>query len=258
MDRPFPTRLSQDPIVESIFELRFKTAPGISASDLLPGLLYSALKQDYPQLTNLPISQIPKDIRRTDPNLTYAPIIRFEGEQSAIMIGDSVCSVACRQPYIGWRQFKEKIVELSELLKKSEIIVSIERFSLKYINLIQATDKSSGLEALDSSIKLGPYDLNTNSCTIRTELTDGNIINVVNIVSSAKVSLPGGVNPLEGLLLDIDSIHTYNDISPSDSFWKSFHSQLDLVRAKEKEIFFSLLASATVEHYGPQYEEDSK
>ncbi len=253
MDRPFPIRLSTDPIVESIFELRFRTESGIAASDLLPGLLFPTLKRNYPRISKLPVSQIPKEIRSTDPSLAYVPSIRFEGDQFAIMIGDAVCSVSCRRPYVGWLAFREKIEELSELIKNSEIVTSIERFSLKYVNLLEATNGVSGLSLLDSLVRLGPYDLAKQGGTIRTEIVENNTVSIVSVVSSAKVVIPGTFGVLEGLLVDIDSISQYPTAMPSDSFWSDFLSQLDTVRAKEKDLFFSLLAQATIDRYGPYY-----
>ena len=252
MERPFPDRLSSDPIVESIFELRFRTEPGIAASDLLPGILFPALKQNYPRISNLPVSHIPQDIRRSDPSFAYAPSIRFEGDQFAVMVGDTVCSVSCRRPYVGWSAFREKIIELTDLLRKSEIILAIERFSLKYVNLIDAGNNLSGLALLDSLVRVGPYDLSNTGCTIRTEIVENNVINIVNVISSAQVVIPN-TNALVGLLLDIDSISQYAAAKSPDLFWPDFLTQLDVVRAKEKEIFFSLLARPTVDRYGPQF-----
>lgn len=141
-------------------------------------------------------------------------------------------------------------MELSELIKKSEIVISIERFSLKYVNLIEPINGVSGLSLLDSSVRLGPYDLSKVGSTIRTEIVENNTISIVNVVSSAKVVIPGASGALEGLLTRYSQ---YPAAKASGSFWSDFLSQLDTVRSKEKELFFSLLTQATVDRYGPRY-----
>ena len=65
-----PKTILPCPIVESTLEIRFQTN---LPPDTMVGFVYSLFqsKDSEVQLTALPISQIPAEIRRQDPNLKY-------------------------------------------------------------------------------------------------------------------------------------------------------------------------------------------
>lgn len=256
MDQPYPARLTKDPIVESTFELRFRTPSGIAASDLLPGLLFSVLREDYPKVVNLDSKHVPAEIRRQDKNFRYVPVIRFEGDQFAVLIGDSAISVSCRQPYVGWEKFRERIIYITDRLREIEFITSIERFSLKYANLFEFRQDDRGINLLDLKIDSGTYDFNSAvNIALRTEIPKDGVINIIQVVSPARVAIPSTNREMEGLLLDIDSIQQYETPIPSSDFWNNlFSERLENVRSVEKDVFFSLVSKATIDRYGPKYE----
>jgi len=256
MERPFPVLLESDPIVESIFELRFSTEDGVPASDILPGILYPKLKTDFPKLVHLDTHRIPREVRSQDVNLKFAPLIRLDGEQFSIAIGDNVFSVSCRLPYVGWDKFKEEILAIVSMLNESGVINNIERFSLKYINMLQKYKGASGISMLDADVRLGPFNLSENGCSLRTEINKDGVINIVQIVSHAKAEFPGVERKMEGLLLDIDSVKQFAPPVGMQDFWENeFLDNLDKVREHEKNIFFSIVSKETVDSYSPVYEE---
>ena len=62
MDR-LPVRLERPPLIEAVFELRFAPRSGFSI-ELLPGLIFPALKDRYPLLEQTPTGSIPRDLRQ--------------------------------------------------------------------------------------------------------------------------------------------------------------------------------------------------
>lgn len=255
MDQPYPTTLETDPIAEAIFELRFRPRNDLYASEILPGVLYKDLQSEFPKFSKLAATNIPIEIRSRDPKLIYAPTNRFDGDQYAIQTGDRVFNISCKRPYHGWPAFRDKILNLVDLLRSTEIFDSIERFSLKYSNLIEPQEGRPKLKLLDANAQIGPFDLNEHGCNLTTEIKSGDTVTIINIVTSAEVVIPGAEKPLSGLLLNIDTIHIFPEHIRSPEFWESFGARIDDLRAIEKNIFFSLMSNETVARYGPVFDE---
>ena len=82
-----PLALKNDTIIESLFEIRIRSAVR-DVGDLLPGMLYRALRKDYPKLTRLPTAELPRILRQQQPNLMYTPLHRLEGQGRQVSVGD--------------------------------------------------------------------------------------------------------------------------------------------------------------------------
>ena len=250
MDK-LPVRLNKDPIIESIVEIRFARHPAFHVSDLLPGMLFTKLRESYPQLENLPVSHIPAEIRKTDLNLLFKPTRQLTGKKFSISIGDNVLSVSCTRPYVGWSEFKPKIFEVLELVRETGIVQRVGRVSVKYINLIPAQMGGKNLASLKASVQLGNFNLVDHGCTIRTDILENKINSIIQIISDATVELVTTKEKISGLLLDIDSIYDCKNIN----FWDNYRRLIEDVRKQEKEIFFGLLTPETLNTLEPIWEE---
>src|SRR5947208_14988444 len=100
MNYRMPNQLGKSPLVEAIFEMRFEAAAP-AAGDLLPGLLYSAMKNQYPQVIPLPLGSIPREIRDKTADLLYQPSHRLANGAHSIQVGDRVLTVNALA-YPGW------------------------------------------------------------------------------------------------------------------------------------------------------------
>ena len=147
MKNRIPVRLRKEPLLEAIWEIRFSGAKPLVA-DLLPGMLFKSFPGKYDTAFRLPGADIPAPVVEHDPNLRYAPKIRLEGANQAVLIGDRVVSLSCRRPYSGWAKFSDDIRELAEAVQETGLVDRLERFSLKYIDLIEL-EKPVGLALLD-------------------------------------------------------------------------------------------------------------
>lgn len=248
MNKKIPVRLKKEPLLEAIWEIRFAGARS-SIADLLPGMLFKALPREYGNIVRLPAADIPAPIVEHDRNLRYAPKIRLENGNQAIQIGEHVVSLSCRCPYSGWARFSTDIRKLSEAVQDTGLVERLERFSLKYIDLIELP-QPLGLDCLNLALKLEEHEISTKPVQLRTEIKENDLIHIVQIVSPAEVALPGTERRLKGVLLDIDTI---NPLGEKES-WDYLTQRLNDVHTACKKFFFSLLKPETVDKLEPEYE----
>lgn len=248
MDTKIPTRLKKEPLLEAVWEVRFcGTKP--SVADLLPGMIFSALPGKYETIVRLPAADIPAPIVEHDPNLRYMPKIRLENGNQAVQVGEHVVSLNCRRPYSGWNKFSSDIRDLAKVLQDTCLIATLERFSLKYMDLIEA-DQTLGLGCLNLDLKLGEHEISKRPVQLRTEIKKDDLTHIVQIVSPAEVELPGHEPRLKGVLLDIDTI---KPLAENES-WNDLDRRLDDVHLACKRMFFSLMRPETVNKLEPEYE----
>lgn len=249
MENKIPARLKKEPLIETVWEIRF-TSTKPSVADLLPGLVFKALLDRYPNIVRLPAADIPAPIAEHDPNLRYVPKIRFEGGNHAVQMGEHVVSLSCRRPYSGWKTFSADIRALINVVQDTELIDGLERFSLKYIDLIEL-NRPPDLSCLNLKLRMGVYEINTRPVQLRTEIREGGLIHIVQIVSPAEAALPGEPKRISGVLLDIDTI---SPIKENES-WADIESRLEEVHFSSKKMFFGLLTAETIKELEPEYQD---
>src|SRR5208282_1778742 len=130
-----PKRLKKEPIVDAVFEIRFISST--AASNVFPGFFFAKMRPQECKVDSLPVAQLPSQIRSRDPNLRYQPIMRINWDNFLILIGDTVLAIACKIPYLGWITFRERIVKVVELLSDTKIVQTLERYSLKYVDIVE-------------------------------------------------------------------------------------------------------------------------
>ena len=137
-----PKRIENSPIVDALIEIRFETNIFKSA---VFGLIYQEIMTDYPgQVTQLPILQLPEQIREQDPNLQFKPEYRIENEKFIIQIGRDVLCISSKIPYIGWDAFSNHAVYIISKLtnKGSGFLILI---NCAYIILLRKLDSNIGI-----------------------------------------------------------------------------------------------------------------
>ena len=249
VNNKIPVRLRKEPLIEAVWEVRF-TSEKQNVADLLPGLIYNAIPGRYPNIVRLPVADIPAPIAERDPNLRYVPKIRLEGDNQAIQIGEHVLSLSCRRPYSGWKSFSADIRNLIAVGRETGLINHLDRFSLKYIDLIQLVQPPD-LCVLNIDLKLGGHPVAKQPVQLRTEIIEEGLIHIIQVVSPAEVSLPGDATRPEGVLLDIDTIASFKE----DGSWGDVEKRLDVAHSASKKIFFNLLTAETIARLEPEYPE---
>jgi uncharacterized protein (TIGR04255 family) len=252
MSRRIPIRLNKEPLLEAVWEIRFDAKSGLPVGEMLPGMLYQALRESYPAMVRLPAADIPRPIARTDEVLRYVPTVRLEGPPGvpfAIQVGDRVVSLNNRRPYGGWAEFSKRIHELAELLRSTGLIQKPERFSLKYIDLIELDPRPS-LASLVVSFSAAGRDLGNQPVQVRTEIKDDPFIHILQVASPVDVVI-AGTERRQGTLVDIDTIH---DVATNVDFWSALDQRLGEAHDRSKRLFFELLTPEAEQRLEPIYE----
>lgn len=241
--------------MEAVWEIRFRSEKA-SIFELLLGMVYKDLSGKYPNIVRLPWADIPSPITEIDLAFRYVPKIQMEGSNYSVQIGEHMVSLSCRRPYSGWVDFSKEIRSLAYVLRSTMLIERLERFSLKYIDLIELKQPPN-LECLDVDLKLGGSRIDTGPVQFRSELKEQGLTHIIQIVCPAKVDLPGD-RAFIGVLLDIDTIHPIpltDSNTEKDKAWDIVDRSLDAVHAASKSMFFKLLTAKTVESLEPVYSE---
>lgn len=244
-----PVRLTEEPIVEAVWELRFES-DNESVADVLPGLVYQTLRSEYPRIVRLPTADIPRAVIDHDPSLRYVPMIRMESDRSAVLLGEHVVALSVRRPYPGWATFSAGILRLIDVLRDTQLIATLERTSLRYSDVINVGSQPS-LEWLNLTVKLGHHRIDTHPVQLRAEIRTGRLTQIVQAISPVDVTFSDNDNSLRGVLLDVDTIR---NIGPGES-WPTVLDELETMHRMTKELFFSLLTEETLRSLGPVYEE---
>lgn len=247
MNKRIPKRLKKEPLIESIWEIRFSSAVD-PVAELLPGLIFKAFGSEFQVIERLPAASIPAQLRQADVNWHYVPTVRLNGPPYAIQVGEHVVSLSCGRPYSGWAKFGEKIRMLAEVLKETNLISAPERFSMKYLDVLPM-DGTPTISMLNVVMSLGERHVASDPVYFRTERTEGNLLHILQIICPAKAQLLGGAE-VEGVLVDTDTV--YKKEGTTD-FWQNLEDRLNAVHDANKKMFFDLLKEETIASLEPEY-----
>lgn len=151
-----PKKLKKEPLIDGVFEIRFTSA--FPAGGILPGMLYGKLDGNK-TIEQLPVGQLPQAMRDADPNLQFAPLSRLDWERFYINVSDRSVSIGFKHPYPGWISFKPAITKVMEALKEASFIKSVERYALKYIDLLPATNLREQADFVNFDVTLAGHKL---------------------------------------------------------------------------------------------------
>ncbi|QLH49692.1 MAG: TIGR04255 family protein [Candidatus Accumulibacter cognatus] len=245
-----PKRLKKEPLIEAIWQVQFESAAGVPIGDLLPGVLFTALRSQHGglQLERLPSADIPAQMAQFDPNLRHMAKYRMEDKNSPFIfqVGDRIITLNCRRPYAGWTEFKEKILALVKVVENSGLVPAPMRHSLRYIDLL-TLEPAPSLSFLQMSMKMGAFDIQSRPMQTRVELLEGNCTHVVQIATPAQVQFPEGMK--DGAIVDLETF-------PAESLkgWSEIATQIDHLHERSKALFFeNILTDKAIELMEPEY-----
>jgi uncharacterized protein (TIGR04255 family) len=242
-----PKALSWDPILEAVAEIRFgPTAP--SADELFVGMVYSEFKESFPKVENLPVSNVPREIRVQDPELMYRPHVRLSGPTGAIMLGPRVAAMTNQRPYLGWESFQPQALRLFSFLMGTGQLQKIERISVKYVNIVPFDKVPSDSKLIDADLYLGGHNLLDLPTTVRTEIEADGFVTVVQVLTKATAKSVSK-EKFEGMILDIDTI-SRGAIDLSSGV---LEQKLNHAHGLEKDLFFRILSRSAIESMGPTW-----
>jgi uncharacterized protein (TIGR04255 family) len=243
-----PVALARDTIVECVFEMRF-AAGHPAVAELLPGLVFGKLRSLFQNLTTLPLGQVPKLLRDQNPQLMYAPTYALLGERLRMMFGPRVTAVSFPKPYAGWKHVQPLIMECMNAVLDTKMTGRPERFSIKYVNLLQDGRNEYDLSQTNLRLQLGDFLLRDEGVIVRAEIERNGCITLVEIMSGGKVAATPGNPEAMGVLMSVDSVLKVSDEEPRAALSRV----LETVHDTEKEIFFGMIAKPTLQKLGPTY-----
>jgi uncharacterized protein (TIGR04255 family) len=236
-----PVRISPCPILEAVLEIRFVTGEDWT---LLPGLLYTQIKGQYPKSEKLPIANMPEEIFRSDPNLTYAPRMKFVGAGFVIQFGPRVVSLLTQGDYPGWHRINDELVWLLERLKNANFIHEGERLGMRYIDFFPE-DIFSRL-ALD--VHFGGQTVSGVEMSFATVFRRGDFTARLSLNNGALVTR--GNDVVSGSILDLD---VWLEASGFNVFGDAA-VRFEEAHRCNKEIFFGLLKTDFLDSLAPKYD----
>ncbi len=245
---PLPKTLEREPLVEAVFEVRLNDVPPLA--DILPGFLLRDLGQGA-SVSRLPAAEIPYPMRKEDLNLQFAPIQRVDLDGFSILIGDRNVIVSCKLPYPKWPKFMPMILDVIERITKVGLQGSIERYSVKYVNLIQAPTYQEQIAKIAINIELGDLKIGGEHFTLRVHRTEDDVVHILSISTGASGKING--NEVFGVLVDVDSIREV-DMPDIPAFLAKLEVGLAGLRQTNKEKFFGCLTKDAIQEMGPIYE----
>lgn len=244
-----PKRLKKEPIIDAIFEVRFSAkAP---ASNILPGVLYERLA-GRKEIEKLSTAEIPEQIRASDPNLQFSPVIRVKWETFIILISDRSIAIGCELPYPGWSSFKGAINQVLDILRHADIVERVHRCSVKYVDMIERSSIDEQISAVNFDLSIGKNKIVRDNLQLRVETKNEKLIHVFKILTSAALEVKDGLKK-SGIVVDIDTIMELDPVD-MDTYLKSHGSNIDLMHDENINHFFDCLTEETLESLEPEYE----
>ena len=249
LEKKLPTKLTTEPLLDAIFEARFVSMAPLSS--VLPGILFDKLEGEK-TIERLPAADIPQQFRATDPNLKFAPLVKLQCEHVTILVSDSSVAVACRLPYPGWGTFKTLIIRTLEIIGVTKLVQRVERYSLKYVDLLESANLGDQIGLVNVAIAVGQHNLAEETFQVRIEIPQKTFINAVQILTNAVATLPDNTTK-QGLIIDIDTVQNANGVS-LDELLSNFSDHLTELHKANKAMFFACLKETTIESLGPTYD----
>lgn len=238
---PLPTRITPCPIIETILEVRFVTAEDWS---VIPGLLYPFIREKYPKKEELPLAQVPLDLRRSDPSFTYKALIQFSNEQFLIQVGPRVITLVANSGYPGWSAIKEEMQWLLVVIEKCQFVAEGERIGMRYVDFFPL----NLFEHLIAKVQIGETSIHGAEMSLTKVFQRGPLkarLRIDNgvIAKQGDLSVRGSVFDLD-VWVDAEDFDLFSD--GLERFKESHHLN--------KEVFFGLMTDDFLKTLNPDYE----
>lgn len=227
-------------VFEVLCEVRFTGSPALPAGVILPGTLFNQLLADQlvEKFEALPQASIPLAIRENDENLRYLATHRMSGVDGFIVaVGDHVLATSITDDYRGWADLRTKASKVFKHAMASGTLGTLERVSVKYLNLFPAKPTDDQLALINASMRIGKRTLSSESMQLRYDFKQDDIEAIIQIVTQANVQAQVGTFHGSGLVLDMDFIV----IRPHDSLEEVLDS-LDRAHARAIEVYQDVTA----------------
>jgi uncharacterized protein (TIGR04255 family) len=250
MSKPQPVKLQKEPLIEAVCQLRVAVKVPLNA--FFPGLLLAKHPEDVTEIQQLPTAMLPEQVRAMQPEMAFAALVQLKFKNVLVMIGERSITVSNPLPYLGWARFKALILEVFSALFQSKLVPWVERYSLKYTNVLRVNETPDSILSLDWKLSVGRLSLNTQATTLRTETINDDLVTIITLSGGVTVQANEQA-AMQGSMIDIDTICQIRPQS-SEDFAEVMLSELDRIRRVNKEAFFECLTDEAIHALGPIYQ----
>ena len=236
-----PIKIDPCPIAEAILEIRFITS---ESWPTLPGLLFAKIRERYPEQKDLPLAQLPEEIRRREPAFTYQPLIQFHSRDFLIQFGPRVIGLVTKsKEYPGWPALEKEMEWLLSELQQTRFVSEGERLGVRYINFFGFDI----FQKLVLEVSAGKSPLTAGELSVTTVLTRPPLTSRLLVANRA--ILGSGDSTRHGSVLDVDVWLGSLDFNLFQNGLAKFGEAHDF----EKQIFFGLLKPDFLATLNPVY-----
>ena len=118
--------------------------------------------------------------------------MRIHWDDFLILIGDNSLGVGCKMPYLGWIKFREQLVKAVALLIDTKIVQTIDRYSLKYIDVIEGRNLAEQIQRINMDIRVGSHTVKEETFAVRLQILHDNFLNIIQIAAPVIANMAGG------------------------------------------------------------------
>jgi uncharacterized protein (TIGR04255 family) len=237
-----PALIDPCPIIEVVAEIRFQTQVPPQA---VAGVVYSAMRDEFPRMVTLPAASIPFEVRTVDPNLKYQAENRLEGDRGSVLVGPQHVTFGLRSvPYPGWPALLQELNAIVALTP-TDLVQTADRFGLRYVNFFG----ENILPRLTLSLAIAERPITELGTFLRTIVTDRACKLLLQVGSGMALT----TKPTEiGSTIDIDAYVESPQLT--QGLASAFSAFLVEAHAAEKRLFFSLLSPELLRSLNPRYD----
>lgn len=193
--------------------------------------------------------QVPEIVRTQSPQFAYTPLVKIESNEFVYLIGERLVAIGCSGSYPGWGSFRSKILELVEILKGANLVSVVERYSLKYVDVLKRSLSTDIAEILKIELLAGNTKLTNNNAQISIEILREDIVAILQVSTNAIVQHPI-LGERRGTVVDVDTIWMIQSL-PKVGLDVVAQHELDDLHDFNKSIFFDLLSDAGLKALRP-------
>jgi len=235
-----PKRISPNPIVDSVVELRFTNAV---PSEAVFGMIFSQLSGEFPEFHNLPVAQLPAEIREKDQNLRFSPTHEARSGGYVFRVGAHVLSLANTPEYFGWDNYSARLKTVLGAVAEAGVVRGFTRLGIRYIDFFE-------LDIFDKvilSITKGGEPFEAEQKAFNALVKNGKFNTNLRIANNKTMSVKAV--QMTGSVIDTDTFLGLPDETGSAGLF----DLIDECHQAAKDIFFSLLRDDFISTLNPEY-----
>lgn len=233
-----PKEISPNPLVSSTIELRFISE--LLDSDILANV-FPVFSKDFPNLTE---GQIPKEIKKQEPQLKYSPDYILKNEKFSISFSNCVLSFENITDYPLWGNYfpfiKENLLKFLSL----GIVKKIDRVGLRYASILEDVLDPNEVLKYIPVLNIDGYE--QEFAIFRTDIKKG--IYNLHLQIAKKAQVQKGSRRFSGFLIDIDA-----SISNNIEMDNTIYDLISNLHQEQKKLFFDLLKPEFIKKLNPKY-----